>query len=268
VVPHLAYPDAKKSAASAVKAAGLFRDRPTFALVIGTYRRQRGPARAPFSAARWPTRAQWPVSPTGEPIRRSISSCTHSGPVVLALSLPRNPSGAAVFDPVRFCSDDPWRRGHTHPRRCRRPAHGGVSLHSSIVMRGLPIVRSERWPTPSAIRHRRDPEPDRADSRRSTSPPRCSCSWCCASSRRIVGFSILKFHGRPQGTTPDRARYVIVGIALPSLMKRSRGLAAPQPVVGLVVPTGYSFNLDGTNYMTLATCFIAQALVFDLTFGT
>jgi len=35
-----------------------------------------------------------------------------------------------------------------------------------------------------------------------------------------------------------------------------------------VVPTGYSFNLDGTNiYMTLATLFIAQALGFDLTFG-
>jgi hypothetical protein len=34
------------------------------------------------------------------------------------------------------------------------------------------------------------------------------------------------------------------------------------------VPTGYSFNLDGTNiYMTLATLFIAQALGFDLTFG-
>jgi aerobic C4-dicarboxylate transport protein len=39
-------------------------------------------------------------------------------------------------------------------------------------------------------------------------------------------------------------------------------------VVGLVVPTGYSFNLDGTNiYMTLATLFIAQAMGVDLTFG-
>jgi len=38
--------------------------------------------------------------------------------------------------------------------------------------------------------------------------------------------------------------------------------------VGLVVPTGYSFNLDGNQfYMTLATLFIAQALGFDLTFG-
>src|SRR6202046_1594448 len=40
-----------------------------------------------------------------------------------------------------------------------------------------------------------------------------------------------------------------------------------KPVVGLVVPTGYSFNLDGTNiYMTLATLFIAQALNVPLTF--
>jgi len=39
-------------------------------------------------------------------------------------------------------------------------------------------------------------------------------------------------------------------------------------VVGLVVPTGYSFNLDGTNiYMTLAALFIAQATNIDLTLG-
>ena len=39
-------------------------------------------------------------------------------------------------------------------------------------------------------------------------------------------------------------------------------------MVGLVVPAGYSFNLDGTNiYMTLATLFIAQAMNVDLTLG-
>jgi Na+/H+-dicarboxylate symporter len=37
-------------------------------------------------------------------------------------------------------------------------------------------------------------------------------------------------------------------------------------VVGLVVPTGYSFNLDGTNiYLTMAAIFVAQALNIDLT---
>ena len=42
----------------------------------------------------------------------------------------------------------------------------------------------------------------------------------------------------------------------------------PKTIVGLVVPTGYSFNLDGTNiYMTLAALFIAQALNVDLSVG-
>ena len=41
-----------------------------------------------------------------------------------------------------------------------------------------------------------------------------------------------------------------------------------RPVVGLVVPTGYSFNLDGTNiYMTMAALFIAQATDTPITFG-
>ena len=53
-------------------------------------------------------------------------------------------------------------------------------------------------------------------------------------------------------------------VDLPSVGHRGAVLA----VVGLVVPTGYSFNLDGTNiYMTLATLFISQALGFDLTLG-
>ena len=56
--------------------------------------------------------------------------------------------------------------------------------------------------------------------------------------------------------------------ALPQLMEKLERLGCSQPVVGLVVPTGYSFNLDGTNiYMTLATLFIAQALGVDLTLG-
>jgi aerobic C4-dicarboxylate transport protein len=56
--------------------------------------------------------------------------------------------------------------------------------------------------------------------------------------------------------------------ALPQLMEKLERLGCSRSVVGLVVPTGYSFNLDGTNiYMTLATLFIAQALGVDLTFG-
>jgi aerobic C4-dicarboxylate transport protein len=56
--------------------------------------------------------------------------------------------------------------------------------------------------------------------------------------------------------------------ALPSLMARLEKLGASKSVVGLVVPTGYSFNLDGTNiYMTMAALFVAQATNTDLTLG-
>jgi len=48
--------------------------------------------------------------------------------------------------------------------------------------------------------------------------------------------------------------------ALPSLIEKLEQAGCPKSVVGLVVPLGYSFNLDGTNiYMTLAALFIAQA---------
>lgn len=53
--------------------------------------------------------------------------------------------------------------------------------------------------------------------------------------------------------------------ALPSLLQKMERAGAAKSVVGLVVPTGYSFNLDGTNiYMTMAALFIAQALNIDL----
>jgi aerobic C4-dicarboxylate transport protein len=56
--------------------------------------------------------------------------------------------------------------------------------------------------------------------------------------------------------------------ALPSLMEKMERAGAKRSVVGLVVPTGYSFNLDGTNiYMTLAALFIAQACNIELTLG-
>ena len=56
--------------------------------------------------------------------------------------------------------------------------------------------------------------------------------------------------------------------ALPSLMEKMERAGCAKSVVGLVVPTGYSFNLDGTNiYMTLAALFIAQATDTPLTLG-
>jgi len=53
--------------------------------------------------------------------------------------------------------------------------------------------------------------------------------------------------------------------ALVPLMQKLERLGCSKSVVGLVVPSGYSFNLDGTNiYLTMATLFVAQALDIDL----
>jgi aerobic C4-dicarboxylate transport protein len=52
------------------------------------------------------------------------------------------------------------------------------------------------------------------------------------------------------------------------MMEKLERLGCSKSVVGLVIPTGYSFNLDGTNiYLTLAAVFVAQALNIDLTWG-
>ncbi len=84
---------------------------------------------------------------------------------------------------------------------------------------------------------------------------------------RIAGFSIFKFINYIKdellivlGTSSSES-------ALPQVMEKMERLGCSKSVVGLVVPTGYSFNLDGTNiYMTLATLFIAQALGVELDF--
>jgi aerobic C4-dicarboxylate transport protein len=56
--------------------------------------------------------------------------------------------------------------------------------------------------------------------------------------------------------------------AMPLLMEKLERAGCPKPVVGLVVPTGYSFNLDGTCiYMSLAALFIAQATNIELSAG-
>ena len=56
--------------------------------------------------------------------------------------------------------------------------------------------------------------------------------------------------------------------AMPLLMEKLEAAGVPKPIVGLVVPAGYSFNLDGTNiYMSLAALFIAQATNTHLTVG-
>ncbi|SFF77995.1 aerobic C4-dicarboxylate transport protein [Novosphingobium sp. CF614] len=56
--------------------------------------------------------------------------------------------------------------------------------------------------------------------------------------------------------------------ALPLLIEKMERAGCPRSVAGLVIPTGYSFNLDGTNiYMTLAALFIAQACDVHLSLG-
>ncbi|WP_279359254.1 dicarboxylate/amino acid:cation symporter [Methylobacterium indicum] len=85
---------------------------------------------------------------------------------------------------------------------------------------------------------------------------------------RFSGFSILKFLAYIKDEL-----LIVLGTSssetvLPHMMQKMKRLGASDSVVGLVIPTGYSFNLDGTNiYMTLATLFLAQAVGADLSFG-
>jgi aerobic C4-dicarboxylate transport protein len=82
----------------------------------------------------------------------------------------------------------------------------------------------------------------------------------------LAGFSILRFIAYIKDEL-----LIVVGTSssetvLPQMIQKMQRLGASKSVVGLVIPTGYSFNLDGTNiYMTLATLFLAQATNTHLT---
>jgi aerobic C4-dicarboxylate transport protein len=85
---------------------------------------------------------------------------------------------------------------------------------------------------------------------------------------RYSGFSILRFLKYISeeilivlGTSSSES-------ALPKIMEKLERIGCAKPVVGLVVPTGYSFNLDGTSiYMTMAALFVAQASGVHLSLG-
>jgi aerobic C4-dicarboxylate transport protein len=85
---------------------------------------------------------------------------------------------------------------------------------------------------------------------------------------RAAGFSILRLLAYLKaelllvlGTSSSES-------ALPALISKLEKAGCEPGIVGLVVPLGYSFNLDGTNiYMSLAALFIAQALGIDLSLG-
>ena len=80
-----------------------------------------------------------------------------------------------------------------------------------------------------------------------------------------AGFSIFKFLAYIK-----EELLIVLGTSssesvLPQMMEKMQRLGAGKTTTGLVIPTGYSFNLDGTNiYMTLATLFLAQATNIDL----
>ncbi|HEX2747888.1 MAG TPA: dicarboxylate/amino acid:cation symporter [Verrucomicrobiales bacterium] len=85
---------------------------------------------------------------------------------------------------------------------------------------------------------------------------------------RLAGFSIFRFIGfiREElllvlGTSSSET-------ALPGMLEKMRRLGCRESTVGFVIPTGYSFNLDGTNiYMTMAAVFLAQATNTPLDLG-
>jgi len=85
---------------------------------------------------------------------------------------------------------------------------------------------------------------------------------------RFHGFSIWKFIKYIK-----EELLIVLGTSssesvLPRMMAKMENLGAKKSVVGLVIPTGYSFNLDGTSiYLTMAAVFIAQATNTPMTFG-
>ena len=85
---------------------------------------------------------------------------------------------------------------------------------------------------------------------------------------RAYGFSLWRFLKYIKeeillvlGTSSSEA-------ALPRMMDKLEAYGCAKPIVGLVIPTGYSFNLDGTSiYLSMATIFLAQVSGIDLTLG-
>ncbi len=85
---------------------------------------------------------------------------------------------------------------------------------------------------------------------------------------RAAGFNILKVLRYIKGELLLVLATSSSESALIPLMTKMEHLGLSKSIVGLVIPTGYSFNLDGTNiYMTLASIFIAQAMGIELTLG-
>ena len=86
---------------------------------------------------------------------------------------------------------------------------------------------------------------------------------------RVTGFSLIRFLKYISeeilivlGTSSSES-------ALPKIMEKLERIGCPKPIVGLVIPTGYSFNLDAFSiYLTMAAVFIAQASGVHLSFDS
>ena len=85
---------------------------------------------------------------------------------------------------------------------------------------------------------------------------------------RVTGFSLRKFF-----LYIKEEFFIVLGTSssetvLPRMMAKLENAGCSPAVVGLTIPTGYSFNLDGTAiYLTMAAVFIAQAMNINLSFG-
>ncbi|MEE7490252.1 dicarboxylate/amino acid:cation symporter [Methylobacterium oryzae] len=85
---------------------------------------------------------------------------------------------------------------------------------------------------------------------------------------RLAGFSIFKLLAYLREELTVVAGTASSDCVLPQVMRKMERLGIRESTVGLVIPTGYSFNLDAFSlYLTLATVFIAQATNTDLSFG-
>ena len=178
----------------------------------------------------------------------------------------RDPAGAAVRGAVRLL-----------PAQVRRPRHAGVRLHREDLAR---VLRDRRRHHESRAdrRVRRDGVHHRQVRRR-----------LAAVAGQADGHVLSDLPGvHPGRARPHRAdstasrilkfiRYIkeelliVLGTSssesvLPRMMAKMENLGVKKSTVGLVIPTGYSFNLDGTSiYLTMAAVFIAQATNTDMT---
>ena len=85
---------------------------------------------------------------------------------------------------------------------------------------------------------------------------------------RLAGLNILKFLGYLREELTIVLATASSDAVLPQIMRKLERMGVKEEVVGLVIPTGYSFNLDAFSiYLTLATVFIAQATNTPLSLG-